>query len=60
MVSLDRSLFAERPGYLEGEAKTVAAQAGETVTEYKQLVCKRYISINPEQLEHRLAATATR
>lgn len=58
MVSLDRSLLTERPGYLEGEAKTVAARAGETVTEYKQLVCKRYISINPEQLEHRLGGNS--
>ena len=53
-MSFDRSLLTERPGYFEGDAKTVCPESGVTVTDYKQLVCKRYISLNPEQLEHRL------
>lgn len=56
-MSLDHSLLTERPGYLEGEAKAVCPESGATVTDYKQLVCKRYISLNPEQIEHRLGGT---
>lgn len=57
-MSLDRGLLTERSGYAEGAASAVCPESGATVTDYKQLVCKRYVSLNPEQLEHRLGGTS--
>lgn len=57
-MSLDRALLVERSGYLEGDAKHTAPEAATTVTDYKQHVCKRYVSLNPDQLDHRLGGTS--
>lgn len=53
-MSLDISQLKDRGGFFEGEASKVAPAFGTLVTEYKQQVCRRYLSLNGEQIEQRL------
>lgn len=57
-MSLDLSLLKERNGFLEGEAAKVAPGFGTLVTDYKQQVCRRYLSLNGEQIEQRLGGSS--
>lgn len=54
---IEQSKLTQKQGYLEGDSATLAPDLGQAVTDYKQQVVKRYLSLNPEQLEHRLGGT---
>lgn len=56
-MSIDVSQLKNRGGFLEGEAASVAPEFGVLVTDYKQQVCRRYLSLNGEQIEQRLGGT---
>jgi hypothetical protein len=56
-MSVNLSLLTMRQGFLEGEASQVAPMEGLEVAEYKQMVCRRYLSLNPDQIEHRLGGS---
>ena len=56
-MTLDTSVLTPVHGYLEGDAGALDPAWAETVSRYKREVCKNYISLNPEQIESRLAGT---
>jgi hypothetical protein len=56
-MSIELSQLVERAGFLEGTAAKAAPSEGALVTDYKQQICRKYTSLNPEQIEHRLAGT---
>lgn len=56
-MTLDRSSLTARNGFFEGEAATVGPDLGTLVTAYKQQVCRRYLSLNPDQIDQRLGGT---
>lgn len=56
-MSIDLSKLETRRGYLEGEAASAAPEEGRTVTDYKQQVVARYLSLNPSQVEQRLGGS---
>jgi hypothetical protein len=56
-MSIELSQLVDRAGFLEGTAATAAPDEGVLVTEYKQQVCRKYTSLNPDQIEYRLAGS---
>lgn len=56
-MSIELSELVERSGFLEGVAAKVAPSEGALVTDYKQQICRKYTSLNPDQIEYRLAGS---
>ena len=56
-MTIDTSVLTPVHGYLEGDAGVLDPAWAQTVSRYKREVCKNYISLNPEQIESRLAGS---
>lgn len=56
-MSIDVTQLTARSGYAEGDANQLAPEAADLVASYKAQVCRRYVSLNGDQLEKRLTGT---
>jgi ATP-dependent DNA ligase len=56
-MSLDSTKLKDAKGYLEGAADAVDEETAAIVANYRKDICKKYISLNPEQIDARLGGT---
>ena len=57
-MTIDQSLLTTANGYSEGGPDAIDPATLAIATGYKRDVCKNYLSLNPEQLDTRLAGTS--
>ena len=56
-MTLDKSKLEKRRGFLEGTSSLVDKETADCAASYKKEVSKKYISINPGQIDERLGGT---
>ena len=56
-MNIDKSKLDNSRGYMEGKADAVDKEVADLAVAYKKDVCKRYNSINPGEIDDKLAGT---